>query len=231
VPSNDVKKRSRELTSVFESFSPYQGMEGKVERIWITEIATDGVHLVGHTKGYIQVLVIAPDSMLGTSVSVKITSVGRWSVFGEVIDGSVVVGEAPKQTSSEPQKQHIQNQVEEAGCCATDSCGACACSDVAQHCSPERCEDIPDAPQTSGGVNHQEAVQQSTLVRRNVEGSTKASKSNAARSVGKEQQVNVVTRRGVNVDTILWCGLAVSFAATVALLVLLTGKISSTSSY
>jgi len=46
VPSNEVKKRSRELTSVFESFSPYQGMEGKVERIWITEIATDGVHLV-----------------------------------------------------------------------------------------------------------------------------------------------------------------------------------------
>lgn len=46
VPSVEVKKRSRELTSVFESFSPYQGMEGKVERIWITEIATDGVHLV-----------------------------------------------------------------------------------------------------------------------------------------------------------------------------------------
>lgn len=46
VPSNDVKKRSRELTSVFESFSPYQGMEGKVERIWVTMIATDGVHLV-----------------------------------------------------------------------------------------------------------------------------------------------------------------------------------------
>ena len=113
-------------------------------------------------------LVSAPDIMLGTSASVKITSVGRWSVFGEVIDGSVVVGEAPKQTSSEPQKQHIQNQVEEAGRCATDSCGACACSDVAQHCSPERCEDIPDAPQTSGNVNHQGAVQ-STLVRRNVD--------------------------------------------------------------
>lgn len=45
VPSNEVKKRSRELTAVFESFSPYQGMEGKVEKIWITEIASDGVHL------------------------------------------------------------------------------------------------------------------------------------------------------------------------------------------
>lgn len=41
-----VKNRSRELTSVFESFSPYQGMEGQIMTIWISEIATDGVHLV-----------------------------------------------------------------------------------------------------------------------------------------------------------------------------------------
>lgn len=46
VPSTVVKKRSRELTSVFESFTPYQGMEGQVLKIWITEIATDGIHLV-----------------------------------------------------------------------------------------------------------------------------------------------------------------------------------------
>ena len=46
VPSNVVKKRSRELTSVFEDFTPYNGMEGRLERIWITEIATDGIHLV-----------------------------------------------------------------------------------------------------------------------------------------------------------------------------------------
>lgn len=32
---------------------------------------------VGHTKGYIQVLVIAPDSMLGASANVKVTSVRR----------------------------------------------------------------------------------------------------------------------------------------------------------
>lgn len=49
VPSAVVKKRSRELTSVFEPFTPYNGMEGSVERIWITDIATDGVHLVSMT--------------------------------------------------------------------------------------------------------------------------------------------------------------------------------------
>ena len=41
---------------------------------------------VGHTKGYIQVLVDAPESLLGASAMVRITSVGRWSVFGEVIE-------------------------------------------------------------------------------------------------------------------------------------------------
>lgn len=41
---------------------------------------------MGHTKGYIQVLVTGPESMLGTSAIVKITSTGRWSVFGEVIE-------------------------------------------------------------------------------------------------------------------------------------------------
>lgn len=46
VPSVEVKKRSRELTTVFESFSPYQEMKGRIEKIWITEIATDGIHLV-----------------------------------------------------------------------------------------------------------------------------------------------------------------------------------------
>jgi len=46
VPSAVVKKRSRELTAVFESFTPYNGMEGRIERIWITDVATDGIHLV-----------------------------------------------------------------------------------------------------------------------------------------------------------------------------------------
>lgn len=46
VPSAIVKKRSRELTAVFESFTPYNGMEGLEERIWITDVAADGIHLV-----------------------------------------------------------------------------------------------------------------------------------------------------------------------------------------
>ncbi|KAF8025521.1 hypothetical protein BT93_F2376 [Corymbia citriodora subsp. variegata] len=133
VPSTVVKQRSRELTSVFEAFTPYSGMEGRVERIWITEIATDGVHLVGHTKGYIQVLVVAPDNMLGTSAIVKITSVGRWSVFGEVIE---TLNSVNQETAS-------INKVcqDETSACST-TCDACSCSKEADPyaCGAQSCE-------------------------------------------------------------------------------------------
>ncbi|XP_044457555.1 threonylcarbamoyladenosine tRNA methylthiotransferase isoform X2 [Triticum aestivum] len=232
VPSIEVKKRSRELTSVFEAFSPYEGLKGKVERIWITEIATDGVHLVGHTKGYIQVLVIAPDSMLGTSADAKITSVGRWSVFGEVIEGTVAIKEAAlEQNSAEVQVKNSPNRVEEAAC-STNTCDSCACSgaeSAAQQCTPQQCEGPSDAPTNCGDATRQETPQ-STLVRRNVEGAGKTSESDTEKSRGDDQQVNVITRGALNIDRILWGGLAVSFATTLAILVLLTCKIFYTSS-
>ncbi|KAA3453541.1 CDK5 regulatory subunit-associated protein 1-like 1 [Gossypium australe] len=133
VPSTIVKNRSRELTSVFEAFTPYNGMEGKVERIWITEIATDGIHLVGHTKGYVQVLIVAPETILGTSAIVKITSVGRWSVFGEVLETlpQVNVKMAPDKVSNQEKHSPCFNQYESCACskepepcsCGPDICG------------------------------------------------------------------------------------------------------------
>ncbi|PPD98478.1 hypothetical protein GOBAR_DD04518 [Gossypium barbadense] len=133
VPSTIVKNRSRELTSVFEAFTPYNGMEGKVERIWITEIATDGIHLVGHTKGYVQVLIVAPETILGTSAIVKITSVGRWSVFGEVLETlpQVNVKMAPDKVSNQEKHSPCSNQYDSCACskepepcsCGPDICG------------------------------------------------------------------------------------------------------------
>ncbi|KAJ4756642.1 Threonylcarbamoyladenosine tRNA methylthiotransferase [Rhynchospora pubera] len=132
VPSIEVKKRSRELTTVFESFSPYLEMKGCKEKIWVTEIATDGIHLVGHTKGYIQVLVIAPESMLGTSTDVKITSVGRWSVFGEILDEpSLQPNKETTRNISKINTVKVSSPIDElcnedASCC-TNTCTSCAC--------------------------------------------------------------------------------------------------------
>ncbi|CAL1409930.1 unnamed protein product [Linum trigynum] len=129
VPSNIVKKRSRELTAVFEAFTPYNGMEGRIERVWITEIATDRVHLVGHTKSYVQVLIVAPETMLGSSAMVKITSVGRWSVFGEVIE---ILTQADKRTST---KERLSSEVKCAPCVDQDESCACSGDNAAAPCA------------------------------------------------------------------------------------------------
>ncbi|XP_059280525.1 uncharacterized protein LOC132034252 [Lycium ferocissimum] len=147
VPSNVVKQRSRELTAVFESFTPYTGMDGKVERIWITDIASDGVHLVGHTKGYIQVLVIGPESMLGTSARVKITSVGRWSVFGEVI-------EILCQNNNKDVRSHESFDERCSPCALSEE--ACACSKEQEPCSA-----------TSGGCCSQSTQEAATTLPQN----------------------------------------------------------------
>ncbi|KAM1621528.1 hypothetical protein ACFX1X_020274 [Malus domestica] len=127
VPSTVVKKRSRELTSAFEAFAPYVGMEGRVERIWITDIATDGIHLVGHTKGYVQVLVAAPESMLGTSAITKITSVGRWSVFGEVIETIPHINDKTASTN--------ETRSQEKCFPGANNCETCACSTEPETCA------------------------------------------------------------------------------------------------
>lgn len=123
VPTSEVKKRSRELTNIFESFTPYVGMEGQIERVWITDTAADGIHLVGHTKSYVQVLIMAPDSMLGTSVDVKITSVGRWSVLGDIVSTPYCKSHVPRAMEENAFSNHL---TVEATCSTV--LDACTCS-------------------------------------------------------------------------------------------------------
>eukprot|EP00850_Spirogloea_muscicola_P004552 SM000019S05096 [mRNA] locus=s19:890270:893256:+ [translate_table: standard] len=83
VPTAVVKQRSRQLTAAFEAFTPYAGMEGAEERVWVTDTASDGNKLVGHTKSYVQVLLPAGAAPLGSSLRIRVVAVGRWSVVGE----------------------------------------------------------------------------------------------------------------------------------------------------
>ncbi|KAF6139393.1 hypothetical protein GIB67_026235 [Kingdonia uniflora] len=215
VPSNIVKKRSRELTSVFESFTPYEGIEGRVERIWITEIATDGVHLVGHTKGYMQVLVSASETMLGTSTDVKITSVGRWSVFGEII-----IDETPYKIKEETLSNKMKSIPEICLPCSADE--TCACSGEPEPCA---C-----SPVSFGGQNDVDECNISCGVdeenNMNITGSLltkrKGSEKETTEGQGsKEKQIIVGTREKMGfVDWALIGGMLVSFTTIVAVLLL-----------
>ncbi|KAJ8458346.1 hypothetical protein OPV22_031272 [Ensete ventricosum] len=221
VPSTVVKNRSRELTTVFESFSPYQGMEGQIVRIWITEIATDGIHLVGHTKGYIQVLVVAPESMLGTSVDAKITSVGRWSAFGEVIDTPAMVNKG-----THPENPRVGSSLH------SGSCDSCECSRDPEPCQcllPESCvqqtciDIVMDG--NHRGRNFIGSIQ-ALLVRKRSCGPEKKSEGNTFKS-SNDHETEGTRRKLVAVDYMLLSGMALSFLTSVVLLILISSKMMS----
>ena len=78
-------------------------------------------------------LVIGPEAMLGTSALVKITSVGRWSVFGEVIE--TIVTKHHKTTALEDMP--IQAKVPP--CSNAHETCACSVEPEACACGAESC--------------------------------------------------------------------------------------------
>jgi len=102
VRTDIVKARSREITSLVESWTDaHAALVGTAQRCCVIDTAADGLFLVGHSKSYAQVLIAedAPDgsgSLMGCVVLVRITSAGRWSVRGEVLE---VLYRPPPQTS------------------------------------------------------------------------------------------------------------------------------------
>lgn len=93
---------------------------------------------MGHTKGYIQVLVVGPESMLGTSAMVKITSVGRWSVFGEVLE---ILTENATPRPNQDEKISTCSNVNET-CCSKES-ETCACGLTSSCCGQPDVKTVP----------------------------------------------------------------------------------------
>ena len=177
---------------------------------------------VGHTKGYIQVLVVAPESMLGTSTDVKITSVGRWSVFGEVVG------------NPEPVKKdiHLGNSTAETSP-APDSCSNCMCSGepepcylTSQNCGQGGCmgNEVPDSiildSCKTGSWRSRTLVNsiQSLLLRKRIQGSEKKSNEHEMQSLDKQ---DITRGRLATLDWILICGMLTSFIIIVGLLILM----------
>jgi len=84
------------MAHLFESYveDALVPLVGTVQRCLVTDRASDGIKLVAHTKTYVQVLLTPRDEdherlLMGASVMVYITrSAGKWSVLGEVLEGS-----------------------------------------------------------------------------------------------------------------------------------------------
>ena len=106
VPTNKVKDRSRELTKLFHSYSPYTDKNGEIQTVLVTELSHDGQYFVGHNKFYdqvsvhmlftecgcrgyryslVQVLVPKEEAFLGKMIQVKIFETGKHFMKGSVL--------------------------------------------------------------------------------------------------------------------------------------------------
>ena len=87
-----VKERSRKISSLFNSFTPYEKYVGRTERVWFGMEVTDQVsekgqqgRSVGHTKSYVKVIVDYDATLPGTDHLVTITSCKRFHIEGTII--------------------------------------------------------------------------------------------------------------------------------------------------
>jgi threonylcarbamoyladenosine tRNA methylthiotransferase CDKAL1 len=85
LPTHVVKRRSKELTELFHSYSTYENRVGTSETILITDISHDRQYYVGHTKYYEQVLVEQREGLMGKSAEVTIKSCGKHYMMGELM--------------------------------------------------------------------------------------------------------------------------------------------------
>ncbi|KAG8295977.1 Threonylcarbamoyladenosine tRNA methylthiotransferase [Homalodisca vitripennis] len=82
IPPTEVKKRTKRLSELFQSYEPYTDKLGTTQRVLITEEAFDGRHLVGHNKFYEQILVENRPDLMGRSVEVVITATKKHCMIG-----------------------------------------------------------------------------------------------------------------------------------------------------
>jgi threonylcarbamoyladenosine tRNA methylthiotransferase CDKAL1 len=86
IATHVVKERTREVSALFASYTTLDGLVGTEQRVLVTEVASDGVHLVGHTKGYAQVLLPAVAEHMGCTLRVLITSAAKFYCKADVLE-------------------------------------------------------------------------------------------------------------------------------------------------
>eukprot|EP00929_Paragymnodinium_shiwhaense_P050808 TRINITY_DN25594_c0_g1_i1.p1 TRINITY_DN25594_c0_g1~~TRINITY_DN25594_c0_g1_i1.p1 ORF type:complete len:564 (+),score=119.84 TRINITY_DN25594_c0_g1_i1:69-1760(+) len=85
LPRSIVKERSTEMTKLFDSYRTNDHLVGQTLQVWFCESDTRHNQTVGHTKGYVKVVVPRNDKLLGTSAMVRMNGATKWHVEGSII--------------------------------------------------------------------------------------------------------------------------------------------------
>ena len=89
VDTKEVKGRTKRLSTLFQSYHPHAGKEGREYQVLCAELSNDKKFYVAHNKSYEQILVPKSADLLGKQFRVKIISTGKFHMMGEVVEGSL----------------------------------------------------------------------------------------------------------------------------------------------
>lgn len=180
---------------------------------------------MGHTKGYIQVLVVGPESMLGSSVIVKITSIGRWSVFGEVTQILDRTNSSGTQATGDKEICSPCSNADEA-CACSGNPEPCGCGFDSCNIQGESEESILPVPKNdSEPENGSNRNVIGWLLRKRRNPSEKSSETNIELELkGKAQLAFGNRREWSTVDTALLGGMLISLLTIIALFSYLGSK-------
>jgi len=110
--TKNVKKRTKAVTNVFQSYAPYTGREGSVYRALVTDVSHDGRYFVGHNDCYEQVLVPKDDELMGKLVTVRVVETSKFSMVGELVsDDCAVTSPTPHKPLAKGQLSTTKDQV------------------------------------------------------------------------------------------------------------------------
>ncbi|XP_078614913.1 threonylcarbamoyladenosine tRNA methylthiotransferase-like isoform X1 [Branchiostoma floridae x Branchiostoma japonicum] len=89
VPPQEVKRRTKAISELFQSYRPYDHKVGEIQNVLVTEESHDKKFYVAHNKYYDQVLVPKDEKLLGKMVTVEITSTGKHYLMGRLLSDQV----------------------------------------------------------------------------------------------------------------------------------------------
>ena len=88
VPTKTAKERSSQVTQLFESYTTTDSFLSREIPVWFdldTEESRSRNQSVGHTKNYTKVIVPFNENLSGTQKTVRITSVHKWDIRGQIL--------------------------------------------------------------------------------------------------------------------------------------------------
>ncbi|XP_039256368.2 threonylcarbamoyladenosine tRNA methylthiotransferase-like [Styela clava] len=84
----EIKKRTKRLSELFQSYKPYEHKLGTRQTVLVTEISHDRKHFVGHNKYYEQVLISMEEDLMGKMFDVDIYETGKHFLKGSRVKDS-----------------------------------------------------------------------------------------------------------------------------------------------